>query len=71
MAQTLRTKVDVGVATKDLRIRKLTPRECLRLMGFSDNDIDKVSFQSNATLYKQAGNGIVVNVLYYIFKEMI
>lgn len=56
----------------DLRIRKLTPRECYRLMGFSDEDFDKAQkVNSNAQLYKQAGNSIVVNVLEAIFKEML
>ena len=54
-----------------LRIRKLTPKECWRLMGFSDTDFDKAAqFISNAQLYKQAGNSIVVNVLEHIFKEL-
>lgn len=54
------------------RIRKLTPRECWRLMGFSDEDFDKAQNAgvSNSQLYKQAGNSIVVDVLYYIFKEL-
>ena len=51
-------------------IRKLTPRECWRLMGFSDEDFDKVKGVSNSQLYKQAGNSIVVNVLYYIFESL-
>ena len=47
-----------------LRIRKLTPRECWRLMGFDDIDFDKTAkVNSNTQLYKQAGNSIVVNVL--------
>ena len=55
-----------------LRIRKLTPKECYRLMGFSDSDFDKASkFNSNAQLYKQAGNSIVVNVLEAIFKQLL
>ena len=55
-----------------LRIRKLTPKECFRLMGFSDEDFDKASkFNSNTQLYKQAGNSIVVNVLMAIFKELL
>lgn len=55
----------------DLRIRKLTPKECFRLMGFSDEDFEKASkVNSNAQLYKQAGNSIVVNVLEAIFKEL-
>lgn len=55
----------------DLRIRKLTPKECWRLMGFDDEDFEKASqVNSNAQLYKQAGNSIVVNVLEAIFKEL-
>lgn len=54
------------------RIRKLTPRECFRLMGFSDEDFDKAEAAgiSNCQLYKQAGNSIVVDVLYHIYKEL-
>ena len=55
-----------------LRIRKLTPKECWRLMGFKDEDFDAASkVNSNAQLYKQAGNSIVVNVLEAIFKQLI
>lgn len=54
------------------RIRKLTPLECWRLMGFDDEDFEKASkVNSNTQLYKQAGNSIVVNVLFYIFKNLI
>ena len=54
------------------RIRKLTPKECWRLMGFDDADFEKAAKQnSNSQLYKQAGNSIVVDVLYYIFREML
>ena len=53
------------------RVRKLTPLECYRLMGFDDEDFHKASqLNSNSQLYKQAGNSIVVDVLYYIFKQM-
>ena len=53
-------------------IRKLTPRECWRLMGFDDKDFDKASkVNSNAQLYKQAGNSIVVNVLEAILKGLL
>ena len=54
------------------RIRKLTPKECWRLMGFSDENFEnaKSAGISNTQLYKQAGNSIVTNVLYYIFKEL-
>lgn len=63
-AQTLATNNDKGVIMPDLRIRKLTPLECWRLMGFDDSDFRKAEkVNSNAQLYKQAGNSIVVNVL--------
>lgn len=81
------------------KIRKLTPKECWRLMGFTDKDFyaaktgsmelsqkiletypnqnksqtdeaTRLSKMSNTQLYKQAGNSIVVDVLYYIFKEL-
>lgn len=56
----------------NVRIRKLTPRECWRLMGFTDEDFDKAQkVNSDTQLYKQAGNSIVVNVLEAIFKEML
>ena len=59
------------VIKNNLRIRKLTPKECWRLMGFSDSDFEKAEkVCSNSQLYKQAGNSIVVNVLYYIFKQL-
>lgn len=57
---------------KDFRVRKLTEREYWRLMGFTDEQIDKVKAvgMSKSQMYKQAGNSIVVDVLYYIFKNM-
>ena len=54
----------------EYRIRKLTPRECFRLMGFTDTDFDKIHGISNTQLYKMAGNSIVVNVLEAIFKQL-
>jgi DNA (cytosine-5)-methyltransferase 1 len=55
-----------------LRIRKLTPRECYRLMGFGDQEFDLAQpNQSNSSLYHQAGDSIVVNVLMAIFKELL
>lgn len=55
-----------------LRIRKLTPKECWRLMGFKDSDFEKAQkVNSNTQLYKQAGNSIVKQVLMAIFKQMI
>ena len=54
------------------RIRKLTPKECWRLMGFSDEQFEKAKEAgiSNSQLYKQAGDSIVTDVLYYIFKNL-
>lgn len=52
------------------QIRKLTPKEYWRLMGFSDDDFNKISGVSDTQLYKQAGNSIVVNVLEAIFKNL-
>lgn len=52
-------------------IRKLTPRECLRLMDVKDDDIDKIlKVQSNTQAYKQAGNSIVVGVMAAMFKNL-
>lgn len=57
---------------ENLKIRKLTPRECFRLMGLKDEDIDNIlKNQSNSSAYHLAGDSIVVNVLMAIFKEMI
>ena len=55
----------------NLRIRKLTPKECFRLMGFNDSDYEAASkVVSNSQMYKQTGNSIVVDVLYYILVEL-
>lgn len=65
-------KTAILPVTNNIRIRKLTPKETFRLMGFSDRDFDvaqKVGI-SNSQLYKQAGNSIVVDVLYYIYREL-
>ena len=57
---------------KELRIRKLTPKESFRLMGFDDEDYEKASkVNSNTQLYKQAGNSIVVNVLEAILTNLL
>lgn len=54
------------------RIRKLTPRECFRLMDVDETDIDKIQQAgiSNTQQYKLAGNSIVVSCLYHIFRKM-
>ena len=75
-ANTLSTSPQQAVITEDsnmenIRIRKLTPRECWRLMGFDDEDFDKArAVNSDTQLYKQAGNSIVVNVLEAIMGNM-
>jgi DNA (cytosine-5)-methyltransferase 1 len=57
---------------EDYGIRKLTPRECFRLMGVRDYDIDKLEHKfTDQQKWHLAGDSIVVNVLYYIFKQMI
>ena len=56
--------------TCGVRIRKLTPRECWRLMGFLDEEFDRVHGISNSQLYKQAGNSIVVNVLSALLSQL-
>ena len=62
----------MGNTDAKYRIRKLTPKECWRLMGFTDEDFHKAEqVNSNTQLYKQAGNSIVVDVLEAIFKQMI
>lgn len=57
---------------KNMRIRKLTPTECYKLMGFTAEDCRKCSEGgiSDTQLYKQAGNSIVVNVLEAIYKSL-
>ena len=72
-------KVAISVTTSfnpyydvELRIRKLTPRECFRLQGVKDSDYDLLKEgQSDSKLYHLAGDSIVVNVLMAIFKEML
>lgn len=77
MIPTLKTTVsDIGVVVNDpqdlISIRRLTPRECWRLMGWKDESID-IAFStkvSETQLYKMAGNSIVVNCLTAIFKNL-
>lgn len=60
----------MGNIEHNLRIRKLTPLECFRLMGFDDEDFNKITGISNTQLYKQAGNSIVVDVLVHLFESL-
>lgn len=71
-SKTLRANANDTGIVDGIRIRKLTPKECFRLMGFSDEDFDAAQKAgvSNSQLYKQAGNSIVVDVLYYIYVEL-
>lgn len=76
-APTIRTAAGGGhipsvYSVKLEALRKLTPKECFRLMGFADKDIDVLIENniSNTQLYRMAGNSIVVNVLAEIFKQL-
>lgn len=73
MIQTIKANSnDLGVVTNNLRIRKLTERETWRLMGFSDDSFNLAQpNQSRSSLYHQAGDSIVVNVLMAIFKGLL
>lgn len=71
MAQTLTTSPQQAVVMSDMRIRKLTPKECFRLMGFDDADYEKAAaVNSNTQLYKQAGNSIGVPVVQHIITAL-
>ena len=72
LSTTILGRTDNCKIENNLRIRKLTPKECWRLMGFDDTDFDKSQkVNSNTQLYKQAGNSIVVNVLMAILKSLL
>lgn len=68
------TATETGICKIEpgIRVRKLTPKECFRLMGFPDKAFDAAQSAgiSNSQLYKQAGNSIVVDCLYYIYVEL-
>ena len=68
------TATETGVCRieSQYRIRKLTPKECWRIMDFKDEDFEKAAeVNSNTQLYKQAGNSICRNVLVAIFGQML
>lgn len=72
-SNTLTTSDNLGVLIDDqcIKIRKLTPRECWRLQGFTDEQFDKAAaINSNSQLYKQAGNAVTVNVVAEIGKHI-
>ena len=71
---TMTTRPDIlgYVENNPIRVRKLTPRECWRLMGFDDNSFEKAEkLNSNSQLYKQAGNSICVPVLERILEQLL
>lgn len=71
MCNTLTTGSHAGVIDKGFRIRKLTPKECWRLQGWKDEDFEKAAkVCSDSQLYKQAGNGVTVPVIYEIAKRL-
>ena len=71
ICNTLTTGNHAGVIDKGFRIRRLTPKECWRLQGWKDEDFDKAaSVCSNSQLYKQAGNGVTVPVIYEMAKRL-
>ena len=60
-----------GVVERGGRVRRLTPRECLRLQGFEDSQIDKIlAITSDAQAYKQAGNSVTVTVVEAIGRRL-
>ena len=64
-------KQKISELPDNIRIRKLTPKECWRLLGFSDTDYANAErVNSNTQLYKEAGNSICVNCLEMIFGQM-
>ena len=64
-------RIEVSEEMSKYRIRKLTPNECWRLMGFSDEAFKKAeAVNSRSQLYKQAGNSIVVDCLVHILKNL-
>ena len=70
--QTLTTSCDVGVFENNFKLRRLTPKECFRLMGVKDEDFEKVrKNQTDSSLYHLAGDSIVVNVLEKIFENLL
>src|SRR5699024_6718824 len=72
VAQTLQAgEVNQGTITSDMRIRKLTPKECFRLQGFTDEQFYKAEeVNLNSQLYKQAGNSVTVNVIQAIAERL-
>ena len=72
IAHTLETSSIQGIVERGGRIRRLMPRECFRLQGFEDEQIDKIlAFTSDAQAYKQAGNSVTVTVIEAIGRRIL
>lgn len=71
VSNTLTTVQKDNTILENQRIRKMTPRECWRLMGVKDQQFDKLHDICNTQLYKLAGNSIVVNVLEAVFRSLL
>lgn len=72
IAHTLEGISTQGIVERGGRIRRLMPRECLRLQGFGEDQIDKIlSITSDAQAYKQAGNSVTVNVIEAIGRRIL
>ena len=72
MSQTIKTTIDIATQSEG-KLRKLTPLECMRLMGFNDKDeqaMRSIGMRDSA-IYHCAGDSIVVDVLMDIFKELL
>ena len=71
-SDTIQTTPKEGIVYNDLRIRKLTPKECFRLQGVKDEDYENCAKnQSDSSLYHLAGDSITVNILCEIFKQLL
>lgn len=71
VATAVTTEIHPNYIDREARVRKLTPKECFRVMGFEDEDFNKASkVNSDSQLYKRAGNSIVVNVLEALFMQL-
>ena len=72
ISPTILTDTEICKVESEYRIRKLTPLETWRLMGFTDEDFYKAKeVNPDSKLYKQAGNSIVVNVLEAVFRQLV
>ena len=72
VAHTVDTANTHGIVLRGGRVRRLMPRECFRLQGFSEDQIDKIlAINSDAQAYKQAGNSVTVSVIEAIGRRRI